>query len=139
MLDQRASLIPEDKSFLETLQVLGATLSEGEFRSRLALLGLGSALVNAPAGTLSGGERLKAALACALWRKTPAQLLLLDEPTNHLDIEAAEALVSALREYPGAMVVVSHDEALLEGIASTHELVWRPAGWQFHESPGMPT
>lgn len=129
MLDQRASVIPEDKSLLETLHALGATLSEGELRGRLALLGLGSEQVNAPAGTLSGGERLKAALACALWRKTPAQLLVLDEPTNHLDIESAEALVDALREYPGAMVVVSHDVALLEGIGPTHELIWQAAGW----------
>ncbi|MBV7502417.1 MULTISPECIES: ABC-F family ATP-binding cassette domain-containing protein [Achromobacter] len=130
MLDQRASVIPEDKSLLETLQVLGATLAEGELRSRLALLGLGPELVNAPAATLSGGERLKAALACALWRKTPAQLLLLDEPTNHLDIESAEAMEKALRAYPGAMVVVSHDEAFLEGIAPTHEMVWGIQGWR---------
>lgn len=129
MLDQRASVMEEDKSLLETLQVVGATLAEGELRSRLALLGLGPELVSAPAGTLSGGERLKAALACALWRKTPAQLLLLDEPTNHLDIESAEALEKALRTYPGAMVVVSHDEAFLEGIGSTHELIWQAAGW----------
>lgn len=128
MLDQRASVIPEDKSLLETLRALGATLAEGELRSRLALLGLGPDLVNAPAATLSGGERLKAALACALWRKTPAQLLLLDEPTNHLDIESAEAMEKALRAYPGAMVVVSHDEAFLEGIAPTHELVWGSKG-----------
>jgi len=139
MLDQRASIIPEDKSLLETLQVLGATLAEGELRSRLALLGLGPELVSAPAGTLSGGERLKAALACALWRERPAQLLLLDEPTNHLDLESAEAMEKALRAYPGAMVVVSHDEAFLEGIAPTHELAWRPTGWQFDESAGMPT
>ena len=130
MLDQRASVIPKDKSLLETLQALGATLAEGELRSRLALLGLGPDLVNAPARTLSGGERLKAALACALWRKTPAQLLLLDEPTNHLDIESAEALEMALRAYPGAMVVVSHDEAFLEGIAPTHEMVWELHGWR---------
>ncbi|MFJ3464528.1 ABC-F family ATP-binding cassette domain-containing protein [Achromobacter spanius] len=130
MLDQRASVIPEDKSLLETLHALGATLSEGELRSRLALLGLGPAQVNAPARTLSGGERLKAALACALWRKTPAQLLLLDEPTNHLDIESAEAMEKALRAYPGAMVVVSHDEAFLEGIVPTHEMVWGFQGWR---------
>jgi len=130
MLDQRASVIPEDKSLLETLHALGATLSEGELRSRLALLGLGPEQVNAPAGTLSGGERLKAALACALWRKTPAQLLLLDEPTNHLDVESAEAMEEALRAYPGAMVVVSHDEAFLEGIAPTHEMVWEIQGWR---------
>jgi ATPase subunit of ABC transporter with duplicated ATPase domains len=130
MLDQRASVIPEDKSLLKTLHALGATLSEGELRSRLALLGLGSEQVNAPAGTLSGGERLKAALACALWRKAPAQLLLLDEPTNHVDIESAEAMEKALRGYPGAMVVVSHDEAFLEGIAPTHEMVWELQGWR---------
>ena len=129
MLDQRASVIPEDESLLETLHALGATLSEGELRSRLALLGLGSEQVNAPARALSGGERLKAALACALWRKTPAQLLLLDEPTNHLDIESAEAMEKALRAYPGAMVVVSHDEAFLEGIVPTHELIWQAARW----------
>lgn len=130
MLDQRASVIPEDRSLLETLHALGAMLSEGELRSRLALLGLGPAQVNAPARTLSGGERLKAALACALWRKTPAELLLLDEPTNHLDIESAEAMEKALRAYPGAMVVVSHDEAFLEGIVPTHEMVWGFQGWR---------
>ena len=130
MLDQRASMIPGDKSLLETLHALGATLPEGELRSRLALLGLGPEQVNAPAGTLSGGERIKAALACALWRKTPAQLLLLDEPTNHLDIASVEALEEALREYAGAMVVVSHDGEFLEGIGLTHVLMWQAGGWR---------
>ncbi|MNY43370.1 putative ABC transporter ATP-binding protein [compost metagenome] len=99
-------------------------------RSRLALLGLGPALVNAPAATLSGGERIKAALACALWRKEPAQLLLLDEPTNHLDIASAQALEEALAGYPGAMVVVSHDAQFLEGISPTHALSWNAQGWR---------
>ncbi|EHK66973.1 ABC-F family ATP-binding cassette domain-containing protein [Achromobacter arsenitoxydans] len=133
MLDQRAADLPDDKSLLETLHALGAALPDGELRSRLALLGLGPALVNAPAATLSGGERIKAALACALWRKEPAQLLLLDEPTNHLDIASAEALEDALREYPGAMVVVSHDGKFLEGISATHVLGWQLDGWRLAE------
>ncbi|CAB3666896.1 ABC transporter [Achromobacter marplatensis] len=124
MLDQRAAGLPLGQSLLTTLETLGASLPEGELRSRLALLGLGPALVDAPAETLSGGERVKAALACALWRKQPAQLLLLDEPTNHLDITSAEALEQALRQYPGAMVAVSHDTAFLEAIAPTHRLIW---------------
>lgn len=134
MLDQWGSAIPEDKSLLQTLHARGVALPDGELRSRLALLGLGPALVDAPAATLSGGERIKAALACALWRKSPAQLLLLDEPTNHLDIDSMMALEEALRVYPGAMVVASHDTRFLEAIAPTHELAWRPAGWQLSEA-----
>lgn len=131
MLDQRAADLPLDQSLLATLQALGASLPEGELRSRLALLGLGPALIDAPAETLSGGERVKATLACALWRKHPAQLLLLDEPTNHLDITSAEALEDALSAYPGAMVVVSHDTMFLEAIAPTHRLLWSDdAGWE---------
>nr|WP_315529503.1 ABC-F family ATP-binding cassette domain-containing protein [uncultured Achromobacter sp.] len=130
MLDQRATGLPLGQSLLKTLETLGASLPEGELRSRLALLGLGPALVDAPAETLSGGERVKATLACALWRKQPAQLLLLDEPTNHLDITSAQALEQALKQYPGAMVVVSHDTAFLEAIAPTHRLFWSDcAGW----------
>ncbi|MFY0479159.1 ABC-F family ATP-binding cassette domain-containing protein [Achromobacter marplatensis] len=122
MLDQRATGLPDGRSLLATLETLGTSLPEGELRSRLALLGLGPALVDAPAETLSGGERVKAALARALWRERPAQLLLLDEPTNHLDIASAEALEDALKAYPGAMVVVSHDTAFLDAIAPTHRL-----------------
>ncbi len=137
MLDQQAAGIAEDKSLLETLHMQGAALPEGELRSRLALLGLGPALVNAPAGTLSGGERLKAALACALWRKEPAQLLLLDEPTNHLDMASAEALEEALAGYPGAMAVVSHDAQFLAGISPTHALSWQAQGWRLtHRAAG---
>lgn len=132
-LDQRASGLPQDRSLLQTLDALGAALPEGELRSRLALLGLAAAQVQAPSATLSGGERIKAALACALWRQQPAQLLLLDEPTNHLDLASAQALEDALADYPGAMAVVSHDAAFLEAIAPTHTLTWTPAGWRLTE------
>lgn len=134
MLDQRASALPAHASLLQTLADLDAPLSQGELRSRLALLGLGPALVQAPAATLSGGERIKAALAAALWRKQPAQLLLLDEPTNHLDMASAQALEDALAQYPGAMVVVSHDAVFLEQIGPTHWLTSNDDGtWSLRE------
>lgn len=59
-----------------------------------------------------------------LWRRDPAQLLLLDEPTNHLDLASTQAIECALATFPGALVVVSHDEAFLQGLKLTHSLTW---------------
>ncbi len=67
-------------------------------------------------GTLSGGQRLRASLACVLGGEHPPSFLVLDEPTNHLDLDALDALESALREYDGALLVVSHDADFLEAI-----------------------
>ncbi len=79
---------------------------------------------------MSGGERLKAAMAIALWREVPAQLLLLDEPTNHLDLESVLAFEQALQGFNGAMMVVSHDEAFVQAIRPTQHLTWQPEGWR---------
>ena len=65
---------------------------------------------------LSGGERLRALLACILLSKTPPQLLILDEPTNHLDLSSIEKIEAILNLYRGALVVISHDEVFLENI-----------------------
>ncbi|SFV16030.1 ATP-binding cassette domain-containing protein [Pseudoduganella namucuonensis] len=133
-LDQHASaLLPPGLTVLERLRQLESPLPEGVLRSHLSLLGLHAAQAQTPAGLLSGGERLKAALACALWRKDPAQLLLLDEPTNHLDLASVRGVEQALQAYPGAIAVVSHDRRFLDALGPTHELacengIWRQSG-----------
>ncbi|TDV67657.1 ATPase subunit of ABC transporter with duplicated ATPase domains [Pseudomonas sp. LP_7_YM] len=85
-LDQRLGDLDPNQSVLEQLLKVNRTVSEGELRTRLAHLGLDAHRLTQPCVALSGGERLKAALACALYADRPAQLLLLDEPGNHLDL-----------------------------------------------------
>ena len=60
-----------------------------------------------PAGALSGGERLRAALACVLMAARPPQFIILDEPSNHLDLESIEAVEAALAGYDGAVLIAS--------------------------------
>jgi ATP-binding cassette subfamily F protein 3 len=70
-----------------------------------------STAATTPCGTFSGGEKSRLALALLIWQRP--NLLLLDEPANHLDMEMRYALMCALQDYDGAMVLVSHDRALL--------------------------
>ncbi|WP_435036422.1 ATP-binding cassette domain-containing protein [Pseudomonas neuropathica] len=130
-LDQQLKLLNDDTSIVDQLQAQQTPLSEGELRSFLAHLQLDAQRVTRPCASLSGGERLKAALALALWRQTPAQLLLLDEPTNHLDLESVQAFEHALQTFPGAIVVVSHDQAFLRALNPSHQLIWHFEGWRW--------
>ncbi|MDC8756567.1 ABC-F family ATP-binding cassette domain-containing protein [Janthinobacterium fluminis] len=134
-LDQQLASLDPALSLIEQLAVLDTPLPESELRTRLALLRLDAMRVTQPIGKLSGGERLKAATACALWRKHPAQLLLLDEPSNHLDLESILAFEAALADFPGAIVVVSHDEHFLAALGLTHRLRWTDSGWRFELAP----
>ncbi|CAI1102079.1 Uncharacterized ABC transporter ATP-binding protein YheS [Serratia quinivorans] len=129
-LDQNLSQLNLSLSVVEHLGLQDSPLNEGRMRSQLAQLQLNAERVLLPLAALSGGERLKAALACMLWRQEPAQLLLLDEPTNHLDLASSLAIEAALASFPGAMLVVSHDEAFLQALKLTHRLQWRQEGWQ---------
>jgi len=117
--------LPPDSSLFECLRMLDCPLPASELRTRLAQLRLDAARVLLPMGLLSAGERLKAALACALWRRQPARLLLLDEPTNHLDLDTALVLQRALQGFEGAMIVASHDVDFIEALRPTHRWEWR--------------
>ncbi|HMD64952.1 MAG TPA: ABC-F family ATP-binding cassette domain-containing protein [Stellaceae bacterium] len=90
-------------------------------RARLGRFGFGQEKAFVAVGDLSGGERARLNLALVTY-EAPA-LLILDEPTNHLDIETREALVQAINDFPGAVVLVSHDWHLLELVADRLWLV----------------
>jgi ATPase subunit of ABC transporter with duplicated ATPase domains len=129
-LDQHLAGLPPQRSAIEQLTAANGQLGAGELRSRLALMGLDAQRAALPSGLLSGGERLKAALACALYADPPARLLLLDEPSNHLDLASVEALESVLRQYQGALLVVTHDDAFINALDLTDRLSAGPDGWR---------
>lgn len=129
-LDQQMANLDPERSVLTQMQAANGTAAEGNLRMMLAHLGLDAQKIIAPSGALSGGERLKAALACTLYADPPPQLLLLDEPSNHLDLPSTQALEAMLGSYQGALVVVSHDDAFMGGLALTDRLLATDAGWQ---------
>jgi ATPase subunit of ABC transporter with duplicated ATPase domains len=129
LLDQHLAMLDPARSLLDQLRMAATRHDEGRLRQYLALAGLKPDRVLRPSGSLSGGERMRGALLCAVLREPAPRLLLLDEPTNHLDLGGVEALEAMLQSWPGALVVVSHDERFLEGLGLTHRLDWRPAGW----------
>ena len=117
---QEAELEPLDTA----LDHIGRALPQAPptlLRSQLARFGLDRDRANTPTASLSGGERARLLLALAT-RDAP-QLLILDEPTNHLDIDACDALVRALSEFAGAVLLITHDPHLVELVADRLWLV----------------
>ncbi|MGA7456893.1 MAG: ABC-F family ATP-binding cassette domain-containing protein [Methyloceanibacter sp.] len=117
---QIEELVP-DETPLQHMQSLLPDASPGEVRGQLGRFGFSGDKANVAVRQLSGGERARLSLAL-ITREAP-HILILDEPTNHLDVEARDALVEALAEFGGAVVVVSHDRHLLGLIADRLLLV----------------
>ncbi|MCJ8052083.1 ATP-binding cassette domain-containing protein [Shinella curvata] len=122
LLDQRVSLLDAGLSIRDNFRRLNPETDENDCRAALARFMFRADAALQIAGSLSGGQLLRAGLACVLGGGRPPPLLILDEPTNHLDISSIEAVEAGLRAYDGALLVVSHDESFLQAIAITRRL-----------------
>lgn len=122
MLDQQVSLLDPGGTIRDNFRRLNPEADENACRAALArfMFRADAALQNV--GTLSGGQMLRAGLACVLGGREPPSLLILDEPTNHLDLDSIAAVEAGLAAYDGALLVVSHDEAFLSQIGITRRL-----------------
>ncbi|MFI1192999.1 ABC-F family ATP-binding cassette domain-containing protein [Micromonospora sp. NPDC020750] len=114
-VDQARGLFLGGQPLLDAFQLAVPELAPADARTLLAKFGLRADHVLRPAASLSPGERTRAALA--LLQGRGVNLLVLDEPTNHLDLAAIEQLESALAEYPGTLLLVTHDRRMLEAVA----------------------
>ncbi|GAB2577826.1 ABC transporter ATP-binding protein [Paractinoplanes abujensis] len=116
LLSQRLDLLDDDATVAESLARFAPSLPDAERMNLLARFLFRGSRAHLPVRVLSGGERLRATLACVLFAEPAPQLLLLDEPTNNLDLDSVAQLESALIAYRGAFVVVSHDQRFLDEI-----------------------
>jgi ATP-binding cassette subfamily F protein 3 len=124
-LDQHLAVLDDRLTVLESARKVRPEMAEANLRSLLAWFSFSADDIAKPTASLSGGEQTRLALASMVLSNH--QVLLLDEPTNHLDMAAREALEEALIEYPGTVIVVSHDRYFLDRVAS-HLLVMGHGG-----------
>ncbi|MFZ4281122.1 ATP-binding cassette domain-containing protein [Streptomyces rhizosphaericola] len=121
-LSQRLDSLDDSRSVAENVKRSAPGLSDNGVRARLARFLIKGGAADLPAGTLSGGERFRAALAMLLLADPAPRLLLLDEPTNSLDLASVRRLTEVLAAYEGAVIVASHDVPFLESIGITRWL-----------------
>jgi ATPase subunit of ABC transporter with duplicated ATPase domains len=122
LLDQDASLLDPHASIADNFARLHADATRNMIHAALARFRFRADLALQQVDRLSGGQKLRAALACILGGDSLPPLLLLDEPTNHLDLDSITAVEQGLAAYDGALVVVSHDPAFLDAIGITRRI-----------------
>ena len=106
---------------LDHVRDVAPTLGQGQHRSIAAQMGFGAQKIDTPVEKLSGGEKVR--LLLGLMSFTKPHVLILDEPTSHLDIDSREALIIALNDYDGAILLITHDVYLAEAVADRLWLV----------------
>ncbi|MET9486383.1 ABC-F family ATP-binding cassette domain-containing protein [Nocardia sp. NPDC006630] len=122
LLPQRLDVFDEELSVFENVAATAPHASVEQIRAQLARFLFRGSDADIPAGALSGGERLRAALAMILLAEPAPRLLLLDEPTNNLDLPSLRHLAEALAAFQGALIVVSHDPRFLAEIGVTRRV-----------------
>ncbi|OON81812.1 ABC-F family ATP-binding cassette domain-containing protein [Streptomyces tsukubensis] len=122
-LPQRLDVLDDSLTVVENVARTAPSATGNVIRAQLARFLFKGARADRPAGTLSGGERFRAALAALLLAEPAPQLLMLDEPTNNLDMASVRKLTTALESYEGALIVAGHDLPFLESIGVTRRLL----------------
>lgn len=115
-LDQNTNSLEPEQSILNNFLRINPDAKPIEAHAALAQFLFRNVAAERLVKNLSGGEKLRAELACALMSTQPPELLILDEPTNHLDLESIASIESALRLYQGALIVISHDQRFLDNV-----------------------
>ncbi|WP_433760744.1 ABC-F family ATP-binding cassette domain-containing protein [Nocardia sp. CA-135398] len=122
VLPQRLDIFDEQRTVFENVAATAPHAAAEQIRAQLARFLFRGSDADVAAAALSGGERLRAALAMLLLADPAPKLLLLDEPTNNLDLPSLEHLTQALANFEGALIVVSHDRRFLDDIGVTRRL-----------------
>ncbi|MFT4147716.1 MAG: ABC-F family ATP-binding cassette domain-containing protein [Micrococcaceae bacterium] len=128
---QHLGNLSEDKSLLENIKEANPNALDNDVRAQLARFLFKGDQVDKLAKELSGGERFRLALAKILLTEPANQLIVLDEPSNNLDLDSVNELVSALSNYNGALLVVSHDKNLIEQLKPNSRVEMRDSGLTF--------